>query len=292
MRAFLERVPGLCAAARQAARRRGLLLALLLPALPAAAQTPAPVPEAPPGFTPHRASYDLTLSRTRAQSKVTQAGGQLEFEWADACDAWTVSQRSRIHVTYNTGRNIDFGWSHNSWESKDGTRYRYFIRRIYAGGEVEETRGAATLEAPGKQGAAVFTLPEEKEVPLPAGTIFPTGHSLEMMAAAEAGSLPIWRTVFDGSGDDGGLYGVSATLSHALADGVGASLDSELLKDRVSWRLQLAFFGLGAGDVEPEQEQALRLFANGIADDLTFDYGDFALDAKLVELEALPDPAC
>jgi len=43
---------------------------------------------------------------------------------------------------------------------------------------------------------------------------------------------------------------------------------------------------------EPEYEQEMRLFANGVVDDLLLDYGDFTLDAELVDLVALPPPQC
>ncbi len=240
---------------------------------------------------PHKAFYDLALGKIRDDSKVTRASGRLEFEWADACDAWTVSQRSRIQVAYSDGRVIDFGWSHNSWEAKDGLRYRFFIRRIHAGASVEETRGEATLSAPGGAGTAKFTLPAEREMALPAGTLFPTGHSLALLAAAEADSLPLWRVVFDGSGEEG-LYGVSAASSGRFQAGQPASLASPLIDDQISWRLQLAFFGMDESASEPQQEQNLRLFPNGIADELTFDYGEFALKGTLRALNALSAPDC
>jgi hypothetical protein len=54
-----------------------------------------------------------------------------------------------------------------------------------------------------------------------------------------------------------------------------------LIDDVPSWRVQLAFFGPGAQSVEPEQEQGLRLFANGVVDEMTLDYGDLVLASDL-----------
>ena len=240
-------------------------------------------------FTPHRAVYELDLSETQKSAGVARAGGVFEFEWTDACEGWTVSQRSRIEVAFDDGRAINFGWALNTWESKDGERYRFFLRRIYAGGEPEEVRGEAWMSESG--GKATFKLPTTREVTLPKGTIFPTRHSIELMQAAKDKTLPLWRVVFDGAGDDG-IYGVSAAPGVQVAPGSAPGLDSPLLEDQASWRLQLAFFGLGEDATEPEQEQRLRLFANGIADQLTFDYGEFALDAKLSELDSLPAMDC
>jgi hypothetical protein len=42
----------------------------------------------------------------------------------------------------------------------------------------------------------------------------------------------------------------------------------------------------------PEFEVAYRLFQNGVATEIVFDYGTFAMRATLSKLEALPAPAC
>ena len=63
---------------------------------------------------------------------------------------------------------------------------------------------------------------------------------------------------------------------------------SPLTAGMSSWRVLLAFFNLDEGESLPEQEQAFRLFANGVADQITFDYGDFAVISRLEELVELP----
>jgi hypothetical protein len=189
------------------------------------------------------------------------------------------------------GRAFDFGWSLNAFESRDGRRYRFFIRRINPGGSDEELRGEARFSAPGARGVAVFDAPESRRVTLAKGTLFPTAHSLALMAAAAKGELPLWRTVFDGSGDDG-RFGVNAALGQALAADAPKGFESPLLRDQQSWRLRLAYFGMDETVSEPEHEQALRLYANGIVDEMLLDYGDFVLRAELSTLEALPEIEC
>ena len=63
------------------------------------------------------------------------------------------------------------------------------------------------------------------------------------------------------------------------------------------YRLSLAFFApageVGSGDEStPEQEQAVSIYANGVIDRLTMDYGSFTVDAALKKLEALPASGC
>ncbi|SMF43332.1 protein of unknown function [Tistlia consotensis] len=242
-------------------------------------------------FQPHRASYELTLERARS-SDVSAASGQLSFEWADACDGWTVRQLTRMEVSRGQEPSLDFGWRFDSWEAKDGTSYRFFIDRFDHGRKSETISGRASLQAVGKAGTAHFDEPVERDVPLPAGTIFPTWHSYEMIAMAEAGQQQIWRTVFDGSADDDGLSEVSAVRSDGKKPVAAPKVGADLLAGLEAHRIFLAYYSTDPSRSEPVHEQEVLIYGNGVADDFVFDYGDFALRARLVELEALPKPKC
>lgn len=262
----------------------------------AAAPREAPVPraavEAAIGrFEPHRASYELTLERARS-GEVSSAGGQLSFEWRDVCDGWSVRQLTRVRVSRGEGPGLDFGWRFDSWESKDGERYRFFIDRFDHGQKTETIAGRAELAAPGADGSATFDKPVEREVALPEGTVFPTWHSYEMIAMAETGKRQMWRTVFDGSAEDDGLSGVSAVLAEAGLHPALPKVGADLLAGLPAHRVYLAYYGMNQGEAAPVHEQEVLIYSNGVADDFIFDYGDFALRASLTEIEALPKPDC
>lgn len=242
-------------------------------------------------IAPHRAVYALELSQARSGSNVTQAEGRLEYEWDDVCDGWTVRQRTLLSLVHRSGQSVQSNWAINSWESKDGLKYRFFVRRFHASGTVESVRGHAELDGPGLGGRAVYSDPEERVIDLPEGTVFPTNYSLEMMARAEEDRLPVWRVMFDGFGDDE-LLGVNAALVSALAAGESASLESAMIEDLPSWRVRLAFFPLDRRTPEPDREQGFRVFSNGIVDELVIDYGDFSIDADLETLTSLPEASC
>jgi hypothetical protein len=101
---------------------------------------------------PHRAAYDLRLAPGGARD-FADVSGELAFEWADSCDGWSVTQRSRMTFEYRTGTVLELGWSLTSWESKDGKSYRFQLRNYENGEVVEEYRGEATL-AEGGAGVA------------------------------------------------------------------------------------------------------------------------------------------
>lgn len=242
-------------------------------------------------IAPHRAVYALELGHARTNSNVTQAEGRLEYEWDDVCDGWTVRQRTLLTMVHRSGQAIQSNWAINSWESKDGLKYRFYVRRFQPSGRVESIRGHAELDGPGLGGQAVFYDPEERVIDLPKGTLFPTNYSLEMMTRAEQDRLPIWRIMFDGFGDEE-LLGVSAARVSELAAGESASVESAMLSDQPSWRVRLAFFPLERRTPEPEREQGFRVFANGIVDELVIDYGDFSIDADLEAVTSLPEVSC
>lgn len=243
-------------------------------------------------IAPHRAVYELSLARGGTGGDVADVSGVMEFEWADACDGWAVSQRSAMTFLYHSGQEVDLGWSLVSWESKDGMRYRFFMRRVENGQAVSQLRGEARLDGKSKGGVATYTQPVQRTVALPPGTMFPTAHSLELLRRAEAGDPFLWAYVFDGS-DEEGLFGVNAVITRRFdKDKDGGSVRSPLLTETPSWRIRMAFFGQDPGAATPEHEQGLRLHANGVVEGLLLDYGDFSVDGKLIRLEPLPSPPC
>lgn len=242
---------------------------------------------------PHRAVYDLELSSPRGDGGVVEIEGRFEFSWNDVCDGWTVTQRSQMVIGRADGYDAVFGTKVSTWESKDGQRYRFFVTRERNGAETESIKGIASLEAAGGAGTARYTSPEEKASELPEGTMFPTTHSLTLLQGAITGEgLPFFATMFDGTGEDDGLTGISATLVSEVPADVASALETPLLEDKRSWRISLAYFGLGPGDAEPNQEQRIRIYRNGVVDSFSVDYGGFAFDATLIEIEAMPAPDC
>jgi hypothetical protein len=243
-------------------------------------------------FQPHRASYELLLEPGGGDGSIASAGGRLDFEWADACDGWAVKQRTRVVLGQSDGGALDFGWALTTWEAKDGLDFDFVIQR-YQDGEVYETvRGEAYLEGHGAHGQAVFEEPVARTVELPDGTVFPTDHTFRMLDAAAAGELPVYLLIFDGASEEDGLAGVSTASAGRVPADRPTTLGSDLLADSPSHRLVMAYYPpYGEGEL-PDTEVSLRVFPNGVAESFVFDYGDFALRARLTELEALPRPEC
>lgn len=252
----------------------------------------APPAGAAPTIAPHFAVYRLSLGKSGDGSgSVAHARGRIEFQWSEGCDGWTVSQRTRLILTSIQGHDFQSGWTLKAWESKDGLSYRFTIRRIENDSAVEETEGKAQLDGSGLGGRVVYTAPEPREMALPEGTLFPTQHSFELLAAAARNELLLWRTVFDATGGEA-LFGVNAALGRPIPADTPPAFDSPLIAGQPSWRMRLAYFNTDEQQSEPDHEQMQRIYANGVVDELQFEYPDFALNASLERLEALPRPDC
>ena len=240
---------------------------------------------------PHRAIYKMDLNAAESRSNVADVEGFMMFEWRDSCDGWSVTQKLAMTVYYATGESTDFGWSLNSWEAKDGMKYGFFVRRLQDGQEQQALRGSAELKGPGKPGVAHYTEPQPHDLELPAGTLFPTAHTLAVLKQAETGKPLFWSKVFDGSDEDG-LFGVGAIIGKPTATRAKAEKLPKELIGVPSWRLALAFYPNSSKELAPEHEQNMVLYRNGVAEDLILEYGDFSVRTTLTKLEPLPPPGC
>jgi EipB-like len=262
----------------------------------AAASLGFPAVAAPAGavdIAPHRALYSMTLGSTKSNSGVVAARGTMVYEWGETCDGWTVEQRYKLDMQYSEAPEVEISSNYVTWESKDGLRYRFNERKLRNGEPDEEVRGEATLDGPGKGGSAEFARPNKEHMDLAPGVVFPTAHTIELIKHAAAGDQFISRQVFDGSADENAAQ-ITAVIGaeQNAAAGNGQAGPKSVLLERPSWRMRLAFFPAGTKADQPDYELGMRLLDNGVSQEMLLDYGDFAIKAKLDQIEALPKPAC
>jgi hypothetical protein len=278
-------------------------------------------------ISPHRALYSMTLASAKPSSGVLGASGAMVYEWGETCDGWTVQQRFRLRLIYADSDPVELTSSLVSWESKDGLNYRFNERRLKNGDPDEELRGDAHLDGVGGAGKAEFTKPQDKTFVLPAGTLFPTAHTILLIDRANKGETFISRNVFDGATLEnasqisavigpltpppaakhdnpkaeavtangpasGGKQSGDAKSAEMKPNQAPADTLSNPLLDRPSWRVRLAFFSADANEDEPDYELGMRLFENGVSTDMVLDYTDYVVSAKLDDIEPLPKPSC
>jgi EipB-like len=245
-------------------------------------------------ISPHRALYTLTLASTRSSSGVIGASGAMVYEWGETCDGWTVQQRFRLRLEYSEQGNVEVSSTLVTWEAKDGSRYRFNERRLRNGELDEEIKGEAKLGGPNKGGSAEFTKPEAATLSLPPGVLFPTAHTVLLIERAKAGDQFVARKVFDGATVENAGQ-ITAVIGPELKPGDkndGEKVPKSPLLERPSWRMRLAFFPADSKQEQPDYELGMRLLDNGVSQDMTLDYGDYVIRARLDDIEALPRPSC
>lgn len=244
-------------------------------------------------LTPHRATYELRLSPVKRAQGIVDVRGEMVSETIDSCDAWETTQRIRLSFLRSDSEEFTTDSGFASYESKDGLLLQFSVRNAQNGEIDEELRGQAILEGIGAKGEARFSLPEARTYTLPAGTLFPTAHLGVLIEAARAGDKLLSARVFDGARLDG-AFQVNAVIGKPprSAGGPLPRGDVALLRNQPSWLIRLAFFPPGQRESQPEYEIGAEILANGIARSMTLDYGDFAIDARMIQIDARPRAKC
>jgi hypothetical protein len=259
---------------------------------PPAKQVLEPAPDT--FLVPNRATYDMKLAVARPNSGIVEVNGKMVLETVDSCDGWEIKQRIKLTFLRSDGEEFETDSSFTSYESKDGLELRFSVRNVQNDEVEEELRGRADLDSLGGKGHASFTLPEPRSFELPAGTLFPTTHLALVLKHAREGDKSVSYKVFDGARLDG-AFQVNAVIGRPPRPTAGTPAirgDVSLLRNQPAWGVRFAFFANGDQGAQPEYELALDLLGNGIARSMLLDYGDFAVDAHLVQIQALPRPKC
>jgi len=231
----------------------------------------------------HRALYDLTLD-TAHSGDVVGAHGNMSYEVIDACDGWAVRQKLAMTITNANGQDIEMVSDYATWESKDGTKLRFHMKQTTDTAMTSQTDGDADLERLGGPGKARYTLPRETTVDLPAGTLFPMVHTETLIKGASEGKKVLSLPLFDGT-DESGAEDSSVVVLDWKPPFKTEWPDLNSLR---STRVRLAFFDRHANTATPNYEVGMRYWENGVADDMSMDFGDFTMSAKMKEFQLVP----
>ena len=238
----------------------------------------------------HRAAYRLTLDRARDNAGIQRAEGAMLFEVQDACEAWVTRQRFTLVVQDRDGNSIETSSDYSTLESKDGRTLRFSLTQVTEGAVTQRVSGEATLTDTG--GRVVFADPSPNEMSLPPGTLFPMIHTIRALAAARGGQRMVVAPLLDGTTAEGPQDTTTIITGGWLAPAANARFP--VLAELGSARMRIAFFEptQQGGASTPGYEVSLRYWANGIADELKMDFGEFVVDGQMLELAVAPTGGC
>ncbi len=262
---------------------------------PAAAQMPggaAPHIE----LMPHRAIYDMTLSKSSAGSNISAFDGLLILEFTGSpCEGFVQNTKLITASTdWNGKRNVtDLRTS--SWESGEGERMRFHSTRAMNAQTTEIIEGDAQRD--GKKSMRIaLKRPKEGKMRVPGDIMFPTQHSLAVLHAATRGQFFLQATLYDGLDQGDKIYHTNTVIGKVLAPGANKQLKpiekAEPLDGIASWPITISYFDPAKRDILPDYEIGYRLYANGVSRKMTIDYGNFAVEGELVKIEFLKPSPC
>lgn len=239
---------------------------------------------------PHRAVYELSAKSAGGFGKSGALRGVLTYELMDDCDGWTVNQKAGLDVTPPEGDGHRFEWSQATWEAKDGSSYRYFIKDSQDGATGNQRRGELVYSNPGTDGKLTTELPNKGEGAVPP-VLLPVQHTLALIEHADAGDTVFLAKIFDATVDEKPVE-ISAGFGPALMTARTKAEDFAQLKNVPSRHVDFAFFVQNLPDGTPDFEQSIQLFDNGVVSQVNFEFGGLPVLGTLRKLEVLEPQKC
>ena len=269
-----------CTVRRPTVSRRLLAAFLVLGVIVASGQ--AVGVSAAAEFIPHRAYYKMSLLWAKAGTGIANIDGDLAADWDQSCAGWTLTQKSVLNIYSPDGRKrVSLKSTISTWESADGGEYRFQVSNATNNRKTDVVEGVARVPRDkSKKGWADFNQPKKKRVELPAGTMFPTMHTIYVLKRLHKAPTIVSKDVFDGLTEQG-LHQINAVVGPRTKK--RSTMDG--LTGRSSWPVQLAFFKPQSTASEPDYEIGMHLYDNGVGDNLVIDYGNFKVRATLERLE-------
>jgi hypothetical protein len=251
----------------------------------------APIGASAANLVPHHATYIINLAPDNKNGDVGGVEGLLAFDLKDTCDGWAMDLKMRVIMTGDDGESHSVNISQVTWESKDGSSYRFLMKNGNGTGQPDQIRGEAKSDS-GSGAASVTTdLPAKAEAKLPDHTLFPMAHTRALLDQAAKGENTLSAEVFDGTTPTEAMQ-ESALIGPGEKNWAGLPKKITALAGLTSYPVGLAFYFGDKTDATPDIEQFMRIYENGVAGEIGFDLGGAKLRATLDQLQILKDPGC
>jgi envelope integrity protein B len=247
-------------------------------------------------LVPHRAVYDLSLSRSAGPRGIENASGRIAMDFGgDACEGYTLKFRqvTVLNGSDTGSKTLDVRTA--TFESPDGASMRFKSESTMEGATTDNVDGEASVKS---DGMLAVRLKGAKGDAFASGghPIFPTEHLKRLIETGRAGRNQLAIRVYDGSDDGKKIYDTLALIGHKVEGGAGNNLEEPVKQDALShvarWPVTISYFKDGTGDQTPAYTISFDLYENGISRALKLDYGDFALKGELKSLQIMPVSAC
>ena len=285
------------------ARRLMLPAGLTVAALALAAAAPAALGAPADGvfLAPHRAVYDLKLTKSRGSRSIEAVRGRILYDFSgNACEGYELKFRQVSELDSGEGKAALSDLRSTTWEDGTAKKFRFTSENLLNDRPTDTVNGRAERDA--KAVAVNLSKPKEKNFTVPVGAVFPTEHMRRIIAAARDGKTIVDFPVYDGSETGEKLYNTLTIIGRPIAAGgkpvtdAGAKLP-ELAK-MTRWPVTISYFEKKdakeeqAGEQVPVYAISFELYENGISRALVLDYSDFTIAGEMTSLDVKKAKPC
>lgn len=262
--------------------RIGKSLAFLLAlASPFAA---APAYAEPLKLAPHAARYLINGQDVRLPPEAGSFDGEFLLRLERKCSSWLLFVQMDMSLMGPQGIPADFQGISVTEEMDDGAGLRFRTQHRLNGQVVQEFSGEATEDK------VAFKDPEEKNLDLPKGVLFPVEAMEKAFEAFNAGKNIYSYAYFDGSGME--IQRISDLITGLDKEDLPKVKGDVSLLEGKRVKIISTKYDYNTADSEPVTTSRVKLNAKGVMTELQMEGETQKFTAILKELEEVKLPDC
>jgi hypothetical protein len=252
-------------------------------------------------LAPHRAVYDLKLSKARGSRGIQAVRGRILYDFTgNACEGYALKFRQVSELDSGEGKAALSDLRSATWEDGKAKEFRFNSENFLNERPTDLVNGHA-----GRGSKAVtvsLSKPKQKTFTVPVGAVFPTEHMRRIIAAARAGKTILEFPVYDGSESGEKLYNTLTVIGRPIAPGDKPVDDAggkvPALAKMTRWPVTISYFekkddkAAHTGEQTPVYSIGFELYENGISRALVLDYTDFTIAGEMTALEVKKAKPC
>src|ERR1700733_13317344 len=254
---------------------------------------------APVALIPHRAVYDLTLGESRGNSEVASVSGRIVYDFdGNACQGYSLDFRQVSELDTGEGKTSSSDLRSTTWEGADAKSFKFTSQNFVDENLVDTVDGHAERDA--TKTAVDLDKPQQKNLDLDPGVVFPTQHMVRVINAARAGKTILDFPVYDGSDTGDKVFDTLTVIGRKIGaderNHDDAAAGEPKLAAMPRWPVTISYFAKDKpddiGEQPPDYSIGFQLYENGISRALRLDYNDFIVSGKLSSLEIKDAKSC
>ncbi len=226
--------------------------------------------------------------------------GRILYDFdGNACQGYSLEFRQVSELDTGEGKVSTSDLRSTTWEGADAKNFKFTSQNFVDESLVDSVDGHAEHDA--TKTAVDLNKPQQKNLNLAAGVVFPTEHMVRVINAARAGKTILDFPVYDGSETGEKVFDTLTVIGRKIAPDErnhddAAAAEAEARHGAALARHDQLFRQQQKAGKFSEQTPAyaigFELYENGISRALTLDYNDFVVTGKLISLDIKDTKPC